>query len=64
MKLKFALDDDVDTFLRGYISRDTPESDRRLSNLAINFVDSLNNDERITYEFSDYLFFGSASRDT
>ena len=63
VRLKFALDDDVDTFLRGYISRDTPESDRRLSNLAINFVDLLNNDERITYELSDYLFFGSASRE-
>ena len=59
---KFAVDDDVDTFLRGYIDRDVPEVDRRLNNLAINYVDLLKSEDRITYELSDYLFFGSASR--
>ena len=60
--LKFALDDDVDSFLRGFISRDTPESDRRINDKAIGFIDQLQEAELISYEISDYLFFGSASR--
>ena len=61
--MQFAVDDDVDSFLRGYISRDTPEEERRLSNLAIQYIDNLNSKGLITYEFSDYLFSGSASRE-
>lgn len=61
--VKFALDDDVDSFLRGLILRDVPEEDRRLSDLTISFIDRLEADGRITYELSDYLFLGSASRD-
>ena len=60
-KVKFALDDDIDSFLRGYIKRDTPESERRISDKVIGFVDKLNQDGRITYEFSDYILKGSAS---
>ena len=60
-KVKFALDDDIDSFLRGYIKRDTPESERRISDRVIGFVDKLNQDGRITYEFSDYILKGSAS---
>ena len=61
--LQFAVDDDVDTFLRGLISRDSPEADRRVSDQMISFVDLLQARGRISYEISDYLFFGSASRD-
>ena len=60
--LKFALDDDVDSFLRGFISRDTPESARRINDKAIDFIDQLQEAGLISYEISDYLFFGSASR--
>jgi len=60
--LKFALDDDVDSFLRDFISRDTPESDRRINDKAIGFIDQLQEAGLISYEISDYLFFGSASR--
>ena len=60
-KVKFALDDDIDSFLRGYIKRETPESERRISDKVISFVDKLNQDGRITYEFSDYILKGSAS---
>lgn len=60
--LKFALDDDVDSFLRGFISRDTPESARRINDKAIGFIDQLQEAGLISYEISDYLFFGSASR--
>lgn len=61
--MKFALDDDIDTFLRGMIDRNTPEADRRISDQVIDFVDRLEADGRVSYEISDYLFFGSASRD-
>ena len=61
--VQFAVDDDVDTFLRGLISRETPEADRRISNQLIDYIDALDAQGRISYEISDYLFFGSASRD-
>ena len=61
--IQFAVDDDVDTFLRGLISRETPEADRRISNQLIDYVDALNAQGRVSYQISDYLFFGSASRD-
>ena len=58
----FAMDDDVDSFLRGFISRDTPEVDRRINDKMIGYIDQLVADNRIKYAFSDYLIFGSASR--
>ena len=61
--MSFAVDDDVDSFLRGYISAATPEEDRRLTNTQIKFIERLLDKKLITYELSDYLFFGSASRD-
>ena len=57
-----AVDDDIDSFLRGFISRDTPEDDRRINDATIGYVDSLQKMGRISYLVSDYLFFGSASR--
>ena len=57
-----AVDDDIDSFLRGFISRDTPEDDRRINDATIGYVDSLQEMGRISYQVSDYLFFGSASR--
>ncbi|MGB1953845.1 MAG: phosphate ABC transporter permease PstA [Candidatus Puniceispirillum sp.] len=61
--IRFALDDDIDSFLRGFIKRETPEADRRINDKVIGYVDMLNEQGRISYNFSDYLIFGSASRD-
>lgn len=61
--IQFALDDDIDSFLRGFIDRETPESDRRISDFTISIVDQWQAEGRIDYQLSDYLFFGSASRD-
>ena len=61
--LRFALDDDIDSFLRGFIKRETPEADRRINDRVISYVDLLNEQGRISYNFSNYLIFGSASRD-
>jgi len=60
-QVKFALDDDIDSFLRGYIKRETPESERRINDKVIGFIDKLNEEGRISYEFSDYILSGSAS---
>jgi len=60
--IRFAVDDDIDSFLRGFILRDTPEADRRINDRMIGFVDQLQAEGRIHYQLSDYLFFGSASR--
>ena len=60
--IRFAVDDDIDSFLRGFIDRKTPEADRRISDNMISFVDKLEEENLISYKISDYLFFGSASR--
>ena len=60
--ITFAVDDDVDSFLRGYISRETPQAERRIDDQMIAYIDVLQAQGRISYEFSDYLIFGSASR--
>ena len=60
-KVKFALDDDIDSFLRGYIKRETPENERRVNDNIIKFIDKLNAEGRISYDFSDYILSGSAS---
>jgi len=62
-QIKFAVDDDIDSFLRGFIQRDTPAKDRRIDDLTIEIVDKWESKGLISYELSDYLFFGSASRD-
>lgn len=63
VSIRFVVDDDIDSFKRGFISRETPESDRRLNDQVIAYVDRLDADGLISYELSTYLFTGSASRD-
>ena len=60
--VKFALDDDADSYFRGFVKKQTPEKQRRLSDLQIDYLDQLQADGLVSYEVSDYLFFGSASR--
>ena len=60
--LRFAMDDDVDSFLRGFINRETPEKDRRINDRMVEYIDRLQADGKSAYAFSDYLIFGSASR--
>ena len=62
ISITFAVDDDIDSFLRGYIKRETPSSERRINDTVIKFVDKLSAEKRISYKFSDYILTGSASR--
>jgi phosphate transport system permease protein len=61
-RMTFAVDDDVDSFLRGFIKRETPEKDRRINDKMIGYIDALQEQGLISFQFSDYLIFGSASR--
>ena len=62
-KIKFPVDDDVDSFLRGFIDRTVPEADRRLNDLQLSYIDIFSKKDLISYRLSEYFFFGSASRD-
>jgi len=61
-RMIFAVDDDVDSFLRGFIKRETPEQDRRINDKMIGYIDALQEQGLISFQFGDYLIFGSASR--
>ena len=45
--LRFAMDDDVDSFLRGFINRETPEKDRRINDRMVEYIDRLQADGKI-----------------
>ena len=48
-KIKFALDDDADSFFRGYIKKQTPEKQRRLNDIEINYLEKMNEAGIVTY---------------
>ena len=43
-KITFALDDDADSYFRGFVRKDTPENQRRLSNIQIEYLDRMNDE--------------------
>ena len=56
-------DDDIDTFIKGQIDRDAPESDRRLKDNQIAWIDQLTKDNRIEKRFNTTFFTAGDSRD-
>jgi phosphate transport system permease protein len=56
-------DDDVDMFLKGHIERDTPESDRRVKDNQIAWLDTLAAQGRIEKRFNSAFFTNGDSRD-
>ncbi|QGG79191.1 phosphate ABC transporter permease PstA [Litorivicinus lipolyticus] len=60
--LWIAVDDDVDSYLRGHIKRATDEDNRRLSDRQLDMIDDLVDRGLIQYKISNYLFQGGASR--
>ena len=46
----------------GFIKRETPEKDRRINDRMIGYIDTLTEKGLISFQFSDYLIFESASR--
>ncbi|MEO1017273.1 MAG: phosphate ABC transporter permease PstA [Pseudomonadota bacterium] len=56
-------DDDVDQFLKGNISRDVEESQRRISDLEITWIDTLEARGDIEFRFNTILFTNGDSRE-
>jgi phosphate transport system permease protein len=56
-------DDDVDMFLKGHIERDAPESDRRIKDNQIAWLDRLDAEGRIEKRFNSTFFTAGDSRD-
>jgi len=57
------VDDDVDVVVKGHMSRDLPESQRRLNDRQIRFVAALEQQGRIELRFNRYFFTNGDSRD-
>ncbi|NQW11632.1 MAG: phosphate ABC transporter permease PstA [Alphaproteobacteria bacterium] len=57
------LSDDMDTFAKGNIKRNLPESDRRVSDQEIGWYDILASQDRITARFNIDLFRNGDSRE-
>ncbi len=56
-------DDEVDMLLKGYIPRDVPESDRRLNDKQIVWIDQLVADDRLEKKFNTTFFTAGDSRE-
>jgi phosphate transport system permease protein len=55
--------DDVDQLIKGNISRDVPEADRRIKDSDIAWIDALESQGRIETQFNRWLFTNGDSRE-
>jgi phosphate transport system permease protein len=56
-------DDDVDMLMKGHISRDVPEAERRMNDTQIAWVDHFIGQSRIKQKFNTRFFTGGDSRE-
>jgi phosphate transport system permease protein len=56
-------DDDVDVVVKGHVSRDIPESDRRLDDRQLAWLAKLEDGGRVALKFNRYFFTSGDSRD-
>lgn len=56
-------DDDVDMLVKGYIDRTLPESDRRMNDTQIGWVDTFQGQNRIKLQFNTGFFTNGDSRE-
>ena len=63
MKIWLPADDEVDMFLKGYISRDVPESDRRLNDKQVSWIDQLVAEGRLEKKLNTTFFTAGDSRE-
>jgi phosphate transport system permease protein len=57
------LDDDVDVVVKGHMSRDLPESARRLNDRQLGWLAALEEQGRVQQRFNTYFFTNGDSRD-
>ena len=58
-----AADDDVDMLMKGYMDRDAPESDRRIKDRSLGWIETLEEQGRIEKRFNTVFFTAGASRE-
>lgn len=63
IKIWVAADDDVDMLMKGNIRRDVPESDRRMNDMQLSWVDHLIEKKQIKKEFNTTFFTAGDSRE-
>jgi phosphate transport system permease protein len=56
-------DDEVDQFAKGFTNRDVPETDRRLNDKALGFLDRLESQHRIQLQWNRVFFTSGDSRE-
>ncbi len=56
-------DDDIDMFVKGHIERNVPQSDRRISDMQIAWIDRLAAEDRIEKKFNKTFFTAGDSRE-
>lgn len=62
-KILLPADDEVDMFVKGYILRDVPESNRRLNDKQISWIDRLAESGRLEKRFNTTFFTAGDSRE-
>ncbi|TDR23544.1 phosphate ABC transporter permease PstA [Marinicella litoralis] len=63
IKVQFMADDDVDAIVKGSIDRTLPESDRRVKNKKLAWIESLESNGQITTGFNGSFFASGDSRE-
>jgi phosphate transport system permease protein len=56
-------DDDLDVLIKGHVSRDLPETDRRIDDVQLGWLARLEEQGRVQLQFNRYFFTGGDSRD-
>lgn len=56
-------DDDVDMFAKGFIRRELPENERRISNKELSWIDKLQSEQRVKKVFNTTFFSAGDSRE-
>jgi phosphate transport system permease protein len=56
-------DDDVDVLVKGHVSRDLPEGDRRIDDRQLGWLTALEGLDRVALRFNRYFFTAGDSRD-
>jgi phosphate transport system permease protein len=56
-------DDDVDVIVKGHVSRDVPEADRRFTDKQLGWLAKLEGEGRVALRFNRYFFTAGDSRD-
>lgn len=62
-KVWLKLSDDMDTYAKGFIKKETPEDDRRVKNIEIEWFEKLESQDRIESRFNVDFFTSGDSRE-